>query len=116
MEQLRTSFVEWIGSVGKLPLADVLRESRIRWPTLADCEDAALEAMFGLWPEVRVHRTSIFEAMVEVVGNTFVDAQLITSNNEGTTNTSPAKKPSPEKRSVQKKRVVKEVAQGDLWN
>ena len=116
MEQLRTSFVEWIGSVGKLPLADVLRESRIRWPTLADCEDAALEAMFGLWPEVRCTRTSIFEAMVEVVGNKFVDAQLITSNNEGTTNTSPAKKPSPEKRSVQKKRVVKEVAQGDLWN
>ena len=70
LEQLRSSFVEWIGAVEQLPLADVLRELRIRWrPTysqLANCEDATLEALLDLWPEVHVRRTSIFDAVVEV--------------------------------------------------
>jgi hypothetical protein len=112
MEQLRTSFVEWIGSVGKLPLAAVLRESRVRWPTLADCEDAALEAMLGLWPQVRLHRTSIFEAMVEAASN----AQFIAPNNEAVPNSVATKKTSREKRMTPKKRIVKEATQGGLWN
>ncbi|MFL5586540.1 MAG: DUF790 family protein [Ktedonobacteraceae bacterium] len=121
MEQLRMSFVEWIGSVGKLPLADVLRQSRERWPTLADCEDAALEAMLGLWPQVRVHRTSIFEAMVELTDNAGAacNAQFIAPNipnNEAIPNNVPTRKPSREKLTVPKKRVVKEAVQGDLWN
>jgi predicted nuclease of restriction endonuclease-like RecB superfamily len=70
LEQLRSSFVEWIGAVEQLPLADVLRELRMRWPPtcskLANCEDATLEALLDLWPEVHVRRTSIFDAVVEV--------------------------------------------------
>ena len=117
MEQLRIWFVEWIGSVGKLPLADVLRESRVRWPALAACEDAALEAILGLWPQVLVHRTSIFDAMVELTDN--AGAQFIVPsipNNEAMPNNVPTRKPSREKLAVPKKRVVKEAVQGDLWN
>ena len=121
MEQLRTSFVEWIGNAGVLSLADVLRESRARWPTIATCEDATLEALLGLWPEIQVRRNSIFDATVEVVNqaaNVEVDvgAQLIAPSNVAPNNQrDKTKKPAREKRSIQKKRIVKEAAQGDLW-
>ena len=114
MEQLRIWFVEWIGSVGKLPLVDVLHESRVRWPTLAACEDATLEAMLGLWPQVRVHRTSIFEAMVELTDH--AGAQIIVPTGEAIPNSVPTRKTGQEKRMVPKKRVVREATQGDLWN
>jgi predicted nuclease of restriction endonuclease-like RecB superfamily len=67
LEQMKRSFVEWMDAlaVAPLPLADVLQTCKARWPALADCEDATLEALFGLWPEIRIHRTSIFDAMVE---------------------------------------------------
>ena len=109
MKQLRTSFVEWIEGTGQLSLVDVLQEIRTRWPALAACEDSALEALLGLWPEVHIHRTSIFEA---TVGAQFI-APTIT--NDEKTNL-PTKKPLREKRSLQKKRVVKEASQGDLWS
>jgi len=66
LEQLKCSFVEWVGAVAPLPLADVLRESRIRWPLLAQCEDATVEALLDLWPEIHVRRDSIFDVTVEV--------------------------------------------------
>jgi len=121
MEQLRTSFVEWIDNAGVLSLADVLRESRARWPTLANCEDATLEALLGLWPEVHVRRSSIFDATVEVVNQAAivevdVGAQLIAPSTVALNNQrDKTKRPTREKRSVQKKRIIKEAAQGDLW-
>ena len=117
MEQLRNSFVEWMGDSGKMPLADVLRESRERWPTLAECEDAGLEAMLGLWPQVRVHRTSIFEATVELsenAGEQFIAPDL--PNEESMPGNVPTRKPSREKPTTPRKRIVKEAVQGDLWN
>ena len=66
LEQLQCSFVEWVGAVAPLPLADVLRESRVRWPLLAQCEDATVEALLDLWPEIHVRRDSIFDVTVEV--------------------------------------------------
>ncbi|MFL5628683.1 MAG: DUF790 family protein [Ktedonobacteraceae bacterium] len=111
MEQLRSSFVEWIGSVSGMALADVVSESKIRWPQLASCEDATIEAVMGLWPEVRVRRTSIFEAFVEIVTHTPDQAQLTTHVEQ----IDPPKKATHEKRTTPRKRVLKEAAQGDLW-
>lgn len=116
MEQLRTSFVEWIDSVRTIGLADVLRESKIRWPQLAGCEDATIEAIIGLWPEVYVRRTSIFEAVVEIVAHSSDLAQLVTHIEQIDPQHSPLpKKAVHEKRIAPKKRVKKEAAQGDLW-
>ena len=69
LEQMRESFVDWIGTlaIAPVPLAEVLQTCKARWPVLADYEDTALEALLGLWPEIRVHHTSIFDAVVEVL-------------------------------------------------
>lgn len=116
MEQLRTSFVEWIDSVRSIGLADALRESKIRWPQLASCEDATIEAIISLWPEVRIRRTSIFEAVVEIVERSSDTAQSITHIEQiDPYHSPPLKKAVHEKRSAPKKRIKKEAAQGDLW-
>ncbi len=68
LEQMKRSFVEWMDALAVAPLSltDVLQACKVRWPVLAGYEDAMLEALLGLWPEIRVHRTSIFDAIVEV--------------------------------------------------
>lgn len=114
MEQLRISFVLLIENLAAPSLANVLREARARWPSLAGCEDSTIEAMLGLWPEVRVRRSSIFEATVEIVKDG--EGQVYAVNNEEILNSVPAKKSGREKRTIPKKRMVKEATQGDLWN
>jgi hypothetical protein len=97
-------------------LADVLRESKIRWPQLASCEDATIEAIISLWSEVRIRRTSIFEAVVEIVEHSSDTAQLVTHVEQIYPQHSPLpKKAVHEKRIAPKKRDKKEVSQGDLW-
>lgn len=116
MEQLRLSFVEWVGSVGVLALADVLHGSRERWPILQRCEDATIEAIIGLWPELNVSRSSIFEATVAVVGDDRdVAEQVYKPVNEREQIPPPPKRVARGKVTGAKKRVVRETAQGDLW-
>ncbi len=114
MEQLRTSFVVLIETLGASPLAVVLHEARARLPVLAECEDATIEAMLGLWPEVSVHRSSIFEAIVAMTNDGA--EQTAVADNEEQTYTVPGRKAGREKRTIPKKRVVREASQGDLWN
>ncbi len=122
MEQLRVSFLEWLGSARRLPLVDVLRESRERWPVLAACADACIEAILGLWPEVRIKRSSIFDAVVEYAGAGTEEQNTGTEPVPGTTGSkygaesAPARKTVREKRTAQKKRVVREESQGLLWD
>lgn len=115
MEHLRGSFVEWIGEAGRLSLADVLRESRERWPQLTSCEDATIEAILGLWPEaVCVNRTSIFAATVEAVtAANDVGAQFIAPAPEPVS--APPKRQVRERKPAYKKRLPDETIQGDLW-
>ncbi|HEY6410973.1 MAG TPA: DUF790 family protein [Ktedonobacteraceae bacterium] len=114
MEQLRTSFVILIERTGASSLADILREARARWPMLSTCEDATIEAMLGLWPEVRVRRRSIFEATVEIANGDEEQNADVSSREE--TYTELSRKSGREKRTIQRKRVVRETSQGDLWN
>jgi hypothetical protein len=132
LEHLRSSFVEWLGKdegeklgdslragessageVGEkssgnlLPLAWVINESRSRWPILATCEDATIEALISLWPEVHISRNSIFEATISVL--------------DGEETPIPKKENAPKKsarvqRTTAKKRIIRETNQADLWN
>jgi predicted nuclease of restriction endonuclease-like RecB superfamily len=81
-------------------LAEALQVCRARWPELAQGEDAALEALLGLIPGVRILRSSIFEAIVELQGTSdeLPDADVMQAQ------LSPSKKVVRERRTVYKKR------------
>lgn len=116
MEQLRLSFVEWIGSAGISSLLEVLQASRQCWPLLQNCEDATIEAILGLWPEVKISRSSIFEASVTVTTpetENMEQSQEVVDYSEQLPITN--KKPTRSKATVTKKRLVRETSQGDLW-
>jgi len=124
LEQLRSSFVEWLvdslregeksaGEDGSkklkkpLPLAWVLNESRSRWPILATCEDATIEALISLWPEVHISRISIFEATISLLDG----EETLLPQGEG-----PFKNSARSQRKTVKKRIVHETNQADLWS
>ena len=132
LEHLRSSFVEWLGkdegkklgdslregessagevgdksSGNSLPLAWVLNESRSRWPILATCEDATIEALISLWPEVHISRNSIFEATISLFqGEETTLPQVET----------PPKKLVRAQKTTAKKRILRESNQADLWS
>ncbi|HZU01121.1 MAG TPA: DUF790 family protein [Ktedonobacteraceae bacterium] len=119
IEQLKHSFLTWMSAARSLPLREVMSEMRTRWSMLTECEDATLEALLGLWPEVQVQRSSIFDAVVELVSDVetspidsaslpIVETQLIAPPKE-------MKKQIREKRVTLKKRSVDEAKQEDLW-
>jgi predicted nuclease of restriction endonuclease-like RecB superfamily len=114
LEHLRVSFVEWVGVMGIVPLADVLRECRARWPQFATCEDATLEALFSLWPEVQVKRASIFDATIAIEGTEDARAAAI-PDEEALVQQAPVKKVVRERKAPYKKRPVAGANQGDLW-
>ncbi len=117
LEQVKSDFVAWLSTLRSASLHDVLREMRRCWSALANCEDAAIEALLALWPEVRVQRNSIFDATVEIAG--------VQGSAEGTGGEQ-AQEATPEK---SKKKVVRErhtvkrrsasqgkPTQGNLWD
>jgi len=132
LEHLRSSFVEWLGkdegkklgdslregessagevgdnsSGNSLPLAWVLNESRSRWPILATCEDATIESLISLWPEVHISRSSIFEATISLFqGEETTLPQVET----------PPKKLVRAQKTTAKKRILRESNQADLWS
>ena len=124
LEQLRGSFVEWLGlclrederstagDVEKklkksLPLAWVLSESRSRWPILATCEDATIEAIISLWPEVYISRISIFDATILLLDGEETSLAHIET---------PSKKTMKAHKKTTQKRMVRETNQADLWS
>jgi predicted nuclease of restriction endonuclease-like RecB superfamily len=97
-------------------LAEALQICRARWPELAQGEDAALEALLGLIPGVRILRSSIFEAIVELQGTSdeLPDAHVMQAQ------LTPSKKVVRERRTVYKKRPAGTsdnpiAEQQDLW-
>jgi hypothetical protein len=120
LEHLRVSFVKWLGDSLRedgrregedrepLSLSRVLTWMRTHWPALAACEDATLEAIIGLWPEVRILRSSIFEATVAILDKEGEEplAPLVETK---------AKKSARERRTLPKKPIENNTTQGDLW-
>ncbi len=124
LKQLRSSFVEWLeqslredeSSAAQnvelrlkktLPLDWVLNESRSRWPILATCEDATIEAVISMWPEVHISRSSIFEATVSLFDGGEISLPHIEI---------PSKKLLKGQKKTIQKRKVPETHQADLWN
>jgi predicted nuclease of restriction endonuclease-like RecB superfamily len=128
LEHRRVSFVKWLGEVGGRSRGDALREDgrregedrepvslsrvltwiRTHWPALAACEDATLEAIIGLWPEVHIRRSSIFEATVAILDKAGEEplAPLVETK---------PKKSARERRTLPKKPIENNTTQGDLW-
>ncbi len=116
LEHLHRSFVEWVEAKGEaeVSLPALLQECRARWPELAGCDDTALEALIGLWPETRIRRDSIFEAMLVIEALREEDpgtlAQIEPTNPALTT-----LKAVRERRVGNRKRPQPETSQQDLW-
>jgi predicted nuclease of restriction endonuclease-like RecB superfamily len=120
LEHLRNSFVEWLeektarpGVVegndpgNPLSLSWVIQESRSHWPILATCEDTTIESLIGLWPEVHISRSSIFEATIAVSDGK--EPPLLQAE-------AAPKKFTRTQRTSAKKRSIRETSQPDLWN
>ncbi len=124
LEQLRGSFVEWLGQSlqedqsglagafekqpeKSLPLVWVLNQCRTRWPILANCGDTTIEAIIGLWPEVHINRISIFEATISLFDE---HATSLVSQQ------TPAKKVLKGQKKTAQKRKIPETYQVDIWN
>ncbi len=115
LEQMRVSCVKWVEDGRRegedrepVSLSRVLTWIRTHWPALAACEDATLEAIIGLWPEVRILRSSIFEATVAILDKAGEEplAPLVETK---------PKKSARERRTLPKKPIENNTTQGDLW-
>lgn len=123
MQKLRQSFQEWMNAVQSAPLSDVLSEIK-RQRVLQNYADAAIETLLGLWPEVCIQRSSIFDATVELVNekeimtNDEVEAAVTVSEGSALQPTKLVKKQVREKHTGTKKRSASErdVVQGSLWD
>jgi hypothetical protein len=118
LEQSGALFIEWLGERehGRAPVAEALQMCRLRWPALAESEDAALEALLGLFPDVRIRRSSIFEAVVELAGTT----GEVPEEQDLPEQAAAPKKAVRERRAAYKKRPAgsqpqQAVSQQDLW-
>jgi predicted nuclease of restriction endonuclease-like RecB superfamily len=135
LEHMRVSCVKWLGEVGGRSPGDSLREDgrregedgrregedrepvslsrvlpwiRTHWPALAACEDATLEAIIGLWPEVRILRSSIFEATVALLEKAGEEPRAALVEPK-------PKKSARERQTLPKKPRENKTTQGDLW-
>lgn len=120
LEHLHRSFVEWVEAqnCAEWSLSLLISQSQARWPELAGCEDATVEALFALWPEVEIRRDSIFEARVIVITlregaaeDSVADAQEAPER----VARSAGRKGVRERRPESKKRVSQETSQQNLW-
>jgi predicted nuclease of restriction endonuclease-like RecB superfamily len=115
LEQMRVSCAKWLEDGRRegedrepVSLSRMLTWIRTHWPALAACEDATLEAIIGLWPEVHILRSSIFEATVAIL------------DKEGEEPLAPLVEPklkqsARERRTLPKKPIENKTTQGDLW-
>ncbi|GCE25692.1 hypothetical protein KDA_11760 [Dictyobacter alpinus] len=118
LEQMRQAFQNWLEQKGdqRAAWSEALQELRRLYPDLQSCEDATLETLVGLWPDVTVQRASIFEVTIELLtpqhASTLPPVQV-----EATELEQEPQKVVRERRSPTKKRTspIPKVVQGDLW-
>jgi predicted nuclease of restriction endonuclease-like RecB superfamily len=118
LAQLKSAVIAWLRVMYSAVLSDVVQEMRQRWSELAECEDATIEALLGLWPEIQIRRASIFEAVIEIIdGQDAVQEDVPADVEEVVVAGKGAKKMVRERRVAPKKRsiVEQEATQADLW-
>ncbi|HZR40938.1 MAG TPA: DUF790 family protein, partial [Ktedonobacteraceae bacterium] len=118
MEEIKHTFIAWLSVIHSSALGEAVREIKGSWQVLQDCEDATIETLLGLWPQVQIRRDSIFEAVVELAdeiadGGSEDKEEVLATEMP----VKAAKKRVSEKRAPAKKRAAseQEVTQGDLW-
>jgi hypothetical protein len=118
--RVKVALLNWLRASNATTISwnDVLSELREQYPNLSHCEDATIETLVGLWPEIRIKRDSIFDVTVELLATTPIEtsSQAASAPSEPEP-TSEVKRPVRERRSSTKKRVTtaSEIVQGDLW-
>jgi hypothetical protein len=119
LEHLRGSFVEWVEAKNcvESSLSMIIQECRVYWPELAGCDDATVEALLTLWPEVEIRHDSIFEATLLVpalraAGNA---GDEVEQQQQGEATDPVQRKVVRERRVGSKKRAPQETSQQNLW-
>ena len=120
LEHLHHSFVEWIEAQTcvEWSLSTIIQECATRWPELAGCDDATIEALLTRWPEVEIRRDSIFEATLLVTAlrdKVAVDTVDDGEETSGEVAQPTQRKVARERRVGSKKRVPQETNQQNLW-
>ncbi len=121
MLQVKQAFMRWISSAQTVPLAEAVQQVK-QQVGLVDCADTTVETLLGLWPEIHIQRTSIFEAVVELVDSEIVaqDAEPQEAVAQGVATemaAKDAKQSGRGRRTPIKRQTAREpeVIQGDLW-
>lgn len=117
LEHLHRSFVEWVEAQTcvEWSLSMILQECMARWPELAGCDDATLEALLALWPEIEIRRASIFEATVVITALRAASQDEAEEEQSGEVARTTGKRVVREKRVSYKKRAPQETSQPNLW-
>jgi len=119
LEHRHVSFVEWIEAKceSELPLSPILQECKSRWPELAGCDDVAIETLIGLWPEMQIRRSSIFEATLVVPAprGEKAEERATAPSPETVAPASAVKKVARGRRTASRKRAPQETSQQNLW-
>lgn len=117
LEHLHRSFVEWVEAQNcvEWSLSLILQECMVRWPELAGCDDATLEALLALWPEIEIRRTSIFDATVRTTAQRPESHESEEETPSGEVAQIAGRKMVREKRAGYKKRVAQGASQQNLW-
>lgn len=119
LEHLHRSFVEWVEAKGRfeLSLSVIIQECKFSWPELTACDDATIEALLALWPEVEIQRASIFEATLAVLAlrDSAVEEVGVGANAEASGPATPARRGPRERRASSKKPARQEIDQQNLW-
>jgi predicted nuclease of restriction endonuclease-like RecB superfamily len=76
LEHMQASFVHWVESAARerstpeISLQEAVQYCRSQSAILEQCEDTIIEALIGLWPQVQVSRSSIFDATIHLANST----------------------------------------------
>lgn len=119
IERLRLLFTDWLRVNGPCSLAEAMNEIRRAAGLEEETEAASFESLLALWSELRVRRDSIFDAIVEMVGE-----EQVAPDDPALPEDPPASR---ERSERSERRVVRErrpkrrsvpaqaPTQGDLW-
>ncbi|GER82512.1 hypothetical protein KTAU_11490 [Thermogemmatispora aurantia] len=126
-ERFAASFVKWVEERGTTAWSAVAAELRLRWPCLANCDDAALEALLEQLEGVGVEHSSIFETQITYRGVESTTTTEVTSANDEPPSVVilPAGRPARERKArsgagsagekERRPRASQDLAQPDLW-
>lgn len=124
MQKVRQAIREWMNTIQSAPLSEMLCEIKRQQAVLQNCADATIETLLGLWPEVCIQRSSIFDAIVKlsdrevIVDKSEIKENLVATDEDSFIAANPVKRKIREKSAGIKKRSIgmSEAVQSSLWD